>query len=75
VTFSIDSTVTLSGLSMINSLGSINNSYGWNIITTGASTIYTNVSTGSTTNWNTVDTGTSVVYTVSSGINYMNLGV
>ena len=41
VTFTIDSTVTLSGLPMTNSLGSINNSYGWNIIDTGTSVIYT----------------------------------
>jgi hypothetical protein len=53
VTFKIDSTVTLNGLSMTNSLGSLNNSYGWNIIDTGTSV-----------NYNTVDTGTSVVYTV-----------
>jgi hypothetical protein len=41
VTFKIDSTVTLNGLSMTNSLGSLNNSYGWNIIDTGTSVVYT----------------------------------
>jgi hypothetical protein len=64
VTFSIDSTVTLNGLSMTNSLGSLNNTYGWNIINTGTSTNYTNVPIGSNASWNTVDTGTSVIYTV-----------
>jgi len=42
-TFTIDSTVTLAGLSITNNLGSINNSYGWNIIDTGTSVVYTEV--------------------------------
>jgi hypothetical protein len=40
VTFKIDSTVTLTGLSMTNQLGSIS-SYGWNVIDTGTSVVYT----------------------------------
>jgi hypothetical protein len=43
VTFKINSAVTLAGLSITNNLGSINNSYGWNIIDTGTSVVYTEV--------------------------------
>jgi hypothetical protein len=42
-TFIIDGSVNLTGLSMTNNLGSITNSYGWNIIDTGTSVVYTQV--------------------------------
>ena len=41
--FVIDGSVNLSGLSMTTQVGSINNSYGWNIIDTGTSVVYTQV--------------------------------
>jgi hypothetical protein len=40
VNLKIDSTVTLTGLSMTTQVGSIN-SYGWNVIDTGTSVVYT----------------------------------
>jgi hypothetical protein len=41
--FIIDGNVNLTGLSMTTQVGSINNSYGWNIIDTGTSVVYTQV--------------------------------
>jgi hypothetical protein len=41
--FIINGSVNLTGLSMTNNLGSINSSYGWNIIDTGTSVVYTQV--------------------------------
>ena len=38
---SANPTVDLTGLSMTTQLGSVNNSYGWNIIDTGTSVVYT----------------------------------
>jgi hypothetical protein len=40
-TFTISGTVNLTGLSMTTQVGSINNSYSWNIIDTGTSVVYT----------------------------------
>jgi hypothetical protein len=39
--FIISADANLTGLSMTNNLGSINNSYSWNIIDTGTSVVYT----------------------------------
>ena len=41
--FIIDGSVNLTGLSMTTQVGSVNNSYGWNIIDTGTSVVYTQV--------------------------------
>jgi hypothetical protein len=43
VTFRIDSNVSLTGFSLNTGLGSINNSYGWNIVNIGTSVNYLNV--------------------------------